>query len=81
MRNWTSEIKAAMGGMNASNDYDISWLKQMIEHHKMAVKMSQQALSKATHQELKDLAKAIISAQSAEITKMQIWIDQWSKEK
>lgn len=81
MRNWSDEIKQQMGQMQASDsNYDINWLKQMIVHHEMALKMSKQALAKATHQELKDLASAIIKAQSAEITKMQAWVDEWSKE-
>lgn len=79
MRNW-AELKQ-MAQMPASDaNYDINWLKQMIAHHQAALKMSKQALAKASHQELKDLASAIIKAQSAEITKMQAWIDEWSKE-
>jgi uncharacterized protein (DUF305 family) len=79
MRNW-DELKQMVGMPADDEDYDINWLKQMIKHHESAVKMSKQALSKAEHQELKDLANEIIKSQSAQITKMKAWVKDWAKE-
>lgn len=57
---------------------DVEWLKEMIDHHEAAIKMSKMAIDKATHDELKKLAENIIEAQSAEITKMKEWVREWT---
>jgi len=57
--------------------YDQEFLKQMILHHEQAVEMSQYAATNAKHQEIKDLASAIITAQKAEIQQMKQWQDSW----
>jgi len=49
----------------------------MILHHQGAVAMAEAALKNAKHQEIKDLAKAIITAQNAEIQRMQEWQASW----
>ena len=49
----------------------------MIEHHKGAVDMAKLALTNAKHQELKDMANDIITAQTKEITDMESWQKQW----
>lgn len=58
-------------------DYDRMFLANMIAHHQGAVDMANLALTNAKHQELKDMANAIISAQNKEITDMQGWQSQW----
>jgi uncharacterized protein (DUF305 family) len=58
-------------------DYDRMFLANMIAHHQGAVDMANLALTNAKHQELKDMANAIISAQNKEITDMQSWQSQW----
>ncbi len=71
----TAGTGADMGAMEVSSDsaiaYDVRWLNAMIDHHKGAVTMATEALSKAEHPELKTLATAIISAQTHEIEQMQ----------
>lgn len=57
---------------NAS-DFDKEFIRQMIPHHQMAVMMSQMALNRATHSQIRDLAQAIIKSQTAEIQQMQQW--------
>ena len=49
----------------------------MIVHHEGAVEMANLALTSAKHQEIKDLAKAIISAQNTEIASMKGWLKTW----
>jgi uncharacterized protein (DUF305 family) len=46
-------------------------------HHQGAVQMAQAALQNAKHQEIKDLAQNIITAQNKEIAEMKQWQQQW----
>lgn len=57
--------------------YDKEFLKQMILHHEQAVDMSQFAAKNAKHQEIKDLAEDVISAQTTEIEEMKQWQEEW----
>ncbi|MBP7018651.1 MAG: DUF305 domain-containing protein [Gammaproteobacteria bacterium] len=59
------------------DDYDRMFIANMIEHHKGAVDMAKLAQANAKHQELKDMADAIIAAQSKEITDMETWQKEW----
>lgn len=58
-------------------DYDRMFLANMIAHHQGAVDMANLALTSAKHQEIKDMANAIISAQTKEIGDMQSWQTAW----
>jgi uncharacterized protein (DUF305 family) len=49
----------------------------MIPHHEGAIAMAQDAQQKAEHQEIKDLAQAIIAAQEGEIAQMKEWQQTW----
>ncbi|KND50423.1 MAG: hypothetical protein AB202_02095 [Parcubacteria bacterium C7867-007] len=57
--------------------FDQAFLSEMIVHHQGAVQMAQAALQNAKHQEIKDLATKIISAQESEIIEMQGWQKSW----
>lgn len=59
------------------NNIDEHFIEQMIPHHDGAIAMANMALLKAVHPEIKTLAKAIIEAQSKEITQMQAWYKSW----
>lgn len=59
------------------DDFDKVFLSSMIAHHTSAVDMSRPAAKNAAHQEIKDLAKAIIEAQNAEIAQMRKWQADW----
>lgn len=58
-------------------DYDRTFIANMIAHHEGAVAMAQLALTNAEHQELKDMANDIISAQNGEISQMKSWQQSW----
>lgn len=60
--------------------YDKEFLKQMILHHEQAVEMSQYAAQNARHQEIKNLALEVISAQNNEIEQMKQWQKDWGYE-
>lgn len=50
---------------------DAMFLRMMIPHHQQAIDMSRQALDRAEHPEVEDLAHKIIDEQSIEIEQMQ----------
>lgn len=53
------------------------FIVMMIPHHEGAISMADLALNRATHPEIKELAKAIKSTQSQEIKQMQSWYQEW----
>lgn len=73
----------AMAGMDHGNmasssaPYDATFIDSMIIHHQGAIDMAKQALQSAEHQEIKNLATAIIAAQQTEIAEMQQWRKSW----
>lgn len=53
-------------------DYEIAWLEAMIDHHDDALNMSERILTyEDLHPEVRELAQAIISTQTAEIELME----------
>jgi uncharacterized protein (DUF305 family) len=68
-------MDGSMQGMMGGNALDAMFLKMMIPHHQMAVDMSNEALSKAEHPELRDLAQKIRDEQSSETELMQGYLD------
>jgi uncharacterized protein (DUF305 family) len=69
-------MDGSMQGMMGGNALDTMFLKMMIPHHQMAVDMSDEALSKAEHPELRDLAQKIHDEQSSEIELMQGYLSE-----
>jgi uncharacterized protein (DUF305 family) len=78
-----SDMSSMMMDMNAAlkgktgDDFDQTFLSEMIVHHQGAIDMAELALADAKHQEIKDLAKAIVSAQTKEIAEMKSWQKDW----
>jgi uncharacterized protein (DUF305 family) len=68
-------MDGSMQRMMGGNALDTMFLKMMVPHHQMAVDMSDEALSKAEHPELRDLAQEIRDEQSSEIELMQGYLD------
>lgn len=60
-----------------SSGYDKEFLTEMVSHHAMAIDMAEMALEKAEHPQLKTVARAIVRTQSAEIDRMQGWMQRW----
>ena len=61
----------------AAARYEVDFMTTMIDHHQMAIDMSQICLDKVAHPELRSMCKQIIAAQSQEITTMQSWLQDW----
>jgi uncharacterized protein (DUF305 family) len=72
MMGMTAELQGKTG-----DEFDKAFIQGMIEHHEGAVEMAQQALQQAKHSEIKQMAQAIIDAQTSEITIMRGWLKSW----
>lgn len=80
-----NDMASMMAHMNASLEgkkgdaFDEAFIDEMIIHHEGAIDMAELALTNAKHQEIKGLAKEIISAQTREIEQMKSWKNAWYK--
>lgn len=61
----------------ADADYDLRFIDAMVPHHEGAVVMANDALKKSKRPEVKQLAKAIVTAQDKETIQMQQWRKDW----
>ncbi len=73
------EMKMHMSMLTGKKDadFDKAFLQMMSMHHHSAVEMSEQAESKSTHPELKELATKIAKDQQKEIEQMKSWATSW----
>lgn len=66
------------GMANASaEEHEKMFLMRMVMHHRSAIMMADLAPERATHEELKALARNISAAQQAEIDDMTRWLRDW----
>ena len=71
-----ANMESKLNGLSGEA-YNKEFLKQMILHHQQAVDMSKYADTNAKHQEVKELARAVITAQEKEIADMKSWQQKW----
>ena len=71
-----SQMTDALSG-KTGDAFDRAFIDEMILHHQGAVAMARMALANASHPELKQMATAIIDAQTREIGQMQTWRQAW----
>jgi len=78
-------MAGSMKGMDSSmletlkgNEFDLMFIAMMVPHHQGAIVMSEDALTKAQHPEVRALAQQIINAQSSEIRMMNEWKSVWA---
>ncbi len=69
-----SKLEAASG-----NEFDLMFLDMFIPHHQMAIDMSQGALKKAGHAQLKTFARETIAKQQKDKTQMTKWRADWGR--
>jgi hypothetical protein len=67
----------SMTPADESAPFDARFIDSMIEHHQGAIEMATEAQSQAEHEEIKQLADAIIAAQQAEIEQLREWRTEW----
>ena len=76
----SDQMQVMMGGsmreVMGGDATDVMFLRMMIPHHRLAITMSKEALTRAQHPELKQLAQTIIEEQSAQIRLMQQYLHQ-----
>jgi len=70
-----SELQMGMqhdaGDLSTAEDVDQAFAAMMIDHHQGAITMASLALDRADHDEITELAEAVIHAQQAEIDVME----------
>lgn len=71
-----SQMMAGLQGKTGDN-FDKAFLSEMTMHHQGAIDMANLARTSAKHQEIKNMADDILSAQSKEIDQMQTWQTDW----
>ena len=70
--------QSGQGGMMGDQaQMDRLFLEMMIPHHEAAIGMAEQALAESERTEIRALAEAIISSQTAEIAEMKAWLQEW----
>ncbi|HJP81287.1 MAG TPA: DUF305 domain-containing protein [Candidatus Saccharimonadales bacterium] len=72
MSQMTESLKGKSG-----DDFDKTFINEMIMHHQGAVDMANLVKTQAKHQEIKDMANDIVSAQTKEINQMKSWQTSW----
>ncbi len=58
-------------------DFDIAYMSMMIEHHRGAVEMAQQALRVSKDARIRRAAQEIIDVQNQEIAQLTAWLKAW----
>ena len=72
MEGMVNELEGKTG-----DDFDKAFIEQMIPHHQGAIDMAKLAQENGYHQEIKEMAEDIISAQTSEIEMMREWQNSW----
>lgn len=80
MNSDSSPSASASAKAGDHNDQDVSFAKEMIQHHRQAVEMADLAADGASSQEVKELATKIKGAQDPEIKTMSGWLTSWGEE-
>lgn len=61
----------------SGKEFDIAYMSMMIEHHKGAVEMSQQALKASKDSRIRGAAQNIVTVQNKEIGQLTAWLKGW----
>ena len=78
MKRMNSDHMKEMADMEPAH-FDNHFFNMMTDHHEGAVTMSEDALKRAEHPAIKQLAERIIKAQRPEIQQMKKWQSTWDK--
>lgn len=80
----SNHMQMSMEDMNgqledkSGDEFDEVFIEMMIAHHEGAVDMAELIPSRAKHDEVKELGKEIIAAQTKEIEEMKKWQKDWN---
>lgn len=70
-------VVSACSGTRGEASIDRDFIDMMVPHHESAIAMAEIAQERAEQPELKQLADEIVAAQSAEITQLKGWREDW----
>jgi uncharacterized protein (DUF305 family) len=73
----TQAAASAPAPSKAQRRFEVQFMKRMIDHHFMAVRMAEQCVAKARHERLRDQCAEIAKAQGEEIRMMRSWLRRW----
>lgn len=71
-----NDMSAMLKG-KTGDAFDEAFIQGMIPHHQGAIDMAREALQNAKHEEIKRMARDIITAQQQEIDQMNQWMKDW----
>lgn len=71
-----SQMMSSLQG-KTGDDFDKTFIAEMIAHHQGAIDMANLAKANAKHNEIKKMADDIVTAQSKEINQMKTWQANW----
>jgi uncharacterized protein (DUF305 family) len=66
-----------MDELDGARPFDRTFIDMMITHHQGAIRMARAELAKGTSEQLRKIARAIVSAQKREITQLNTWRKAW----
>lgn len=73
----TPALADAPAAKKSAAKFEIKFMKNMIDHHMMAIMEAEMCLEEAVHAELYQLCESIIATQSEEMMMMQSWLLEW----
>jgi uncharacterized protein (DUF305 family) len=68
----TDKLRAATGAQ-----FDLMFIKMMTPHHSGAIQMAKDALARAEHPEIKNLARQVVIDQQREVEQMSKWAKEY----
>lgn len=72
-----ANMMQAMHNLMPTGDVDYDFMRGMIPHHQGAIDMARVLLEQGGSEQMRELARDILSAQEAEITQMQVWMHEY----
>ena len=72
------KMGGGMGGMHRTMQVtsEVDYLAEMVLHHEEAIEAARE-LQRSDRAEMRDFGEAIVSSQSAQVSQMQQWLDEW----
>ena len=77
MSGGTMDMTAEIDDLQDAEPFDRVFIDAMIRHHEQAVEAAEIALAETDRDEIRELANAIIEAQTAEIEQLRDWRAEW----
>jgi uncharacterized protein (DUF305 family) len=77
MSGGTMDMTSELDGLRGTSEFDRDFIDAMIRHHEQAVEAARLALDASDRDEIRDLAQAIIEAQTSEIQQLEEWRADW----